>query len=179
MKLAPHRVQPCRDNSDAKPPFPKAVLATNEAASAVCGLLHRGQRGNQMTAQHNSRAESAIRHYTAKRMILVLHCFERFVSTRIGFMSGNNKRRNAASFGRHESFPRATESQLDSESSGHKDIDFTGLDFLKVARRNFGSFGQFVLRQFFTHPLAAHIRAEDFYPLPFFFGNSHDILHRF
>ena len=94
-------------------------------------------------------------------------------------MFGNNKRRDAASFGRHEPFPRATESQLDSEGGGHEDVDFTGLDFLKVARRNVGSFGQCVLRQLFTHPLAADIGAENFDSLPFYFGNSHDILHRF
>jgi hypothetical protein len=97
---------------------------------------------------------------------------------RIGFMSGNNKKCFAALFGRHQPFPRATESQLDSKSGGNENVYFTGLDFLKIARGNFGSFGQFILRQFLADALTAHVRAVDFDSLPFFFGNRHDILHR-
>lgn len=67
---------------------------------------------------------------------------------------------------------------MNSKCCRQKNVDFPGLDFLKVARGNFGSFGQCILRQFFTHPFAAHICAEDLDSLPFFFGKGHDILHR-
>ena len=81
-------------------------------------------------------------------------------------------------FRRHQPFPRAAKSQLNSKGRRQKNVDFTALDFLKVARGNFGSFGQRILRQFFTHPLAAHICAENLDPLPFFLGKCHNILHR-
>jgi hypothetical protein len=35
------------------------------------------------------------------------------------------------------------------------------------------------LRQTFAHPLPAHVGTEGLNPLPFFFWNCHDILHRF
>lgn len=60
-----------------------------------------------------------------------------------------------------------------------ENVDFPGLNFLKVARGNFSAFGQFILRQTLVHPLPAHVRAEDLDSLPFFLGNGHDILHRF
>jgi hypothetical protein len=91
----------------------------------------------------------------------------------------NGKRRNVASFGRHQPFPRATESQLDSKSGRDQNVDFPGLDFLQITRGNLRSFGQFVLRQFLADALPAHVRAEDLDSLPFFLGNGHDILRRF
>ena len=80
---------------------------------------------------------------------------------------------------RHEPFPRATESQLDSERGCDEDVNFSAFNFLQVARRNFRPFRQFILCQFFPHPLAAHIGTEDLDSLPFFLGYGHDILHRF
>jgi hypothetical protein len=68
---------------------------------------------------------------------------------------------------------------LDSEGGGDQNVDFPGLNFLKIPRRNFSPFGQIILGQTFANPFPAHIRAEDLDSLPFFFGNSHDILHRF
>jgi hypothetical protein len=50
---------------------------------------------------------------------------------------------------------------------------------LEIPRGNFGSFGQFILCETFAHPLPAHIGTEDLDSLPFFFGQSHDTLHRF
>lgn len=91
---------------------------------------------------------------------------------------GDCKNRSAALFGRHQPLPRATKRQLDSKSCGQKEVDFSGFKFLQVARGNLGSFGQFFLCQPFANPLAADIRSENFDSLPFFFGNSHDILHR-
>jgi hypothetical protein len=80
---------------------------------------------------------------------------------------------------RHESFPRATKSQLDSEGGCDEDVNFSAFNFLQVARRNFRPFRQFILCQFLTHPLAAHIGTKDLDSLPFFLGYGHDILHRF
>ena len=91
----------------------------------------------------------------------------------------NNNRREIALIRRHQPFPRTTESQLNSKGGGEEDVDFPGLDFLQIARGNFSTFCQFVLRQFFAHAFPAHVRAEDLDSLPFFFGNGHDILHRF
>jgi hypothetical protein len=80
---------------------------------------------------------------------------------------------------RHEPFPRATESQLDSERGCDKYVNFPRFNLLQVARRNFRPFRQFILCQFFPHPLAAHIGTKDLDSLPFFLGYGHDILHRF
>ena len=71
------------------------------------------------------------------------------------------------------------EGQLNPKRRCEQNVDFPGLNLLQVARGNFGAFGQRVLRQFPTHPLPAHVRAEDLDSLPFFLGNCHDILHRF
>jgi hypothetical protein len=60
-----------------------------------------------------------------------------------------------------------------------QNVNFPRFNFLQIARGNFGAFGQFILRQFLAHPLAAHIRTKDLDSLPLFLGNGHDILHRF
>ncbi len=98
---------------------------------------------------------------------------------RSGTCLENDNPRGVALIRRHQPFPRATESQLDSKGSRDQNVDFPGLDFLQIARGNFSAFGQFVLRQFLANALPAHIRAEDLDSLPFFLGNGHDILHRF
>ena len=69
--------------------------------------------------------------------------------------------------------------QLNPEHRGGQNVYFPSLNFLQIARGNFGPLGQFLLRQAFAHPLPAHVRAEGFDSLPFFSGNGHDILHRF
>jgi hypothetical protein len=69
MKRAPHPAQPDRDNSGASRTFPPAVPMTSPAAFAVCEWQPQARHGNQTTAQHNKRAESAKRHYTAKRIV--------------------------------------------------------------------------------------------------------------
>jgi hypothetical protein len=68
---------------------------------------------------------------------------------------------------------------LNPKRRGDQNVNFSRLNFLEIARGDFGAFRQFILRQFFTHPLPAHVRAEDFDSLPLFLGNGHDILHRF
>jgi len=68
---------------------------------------------------------------------------------------------------------------LNPKRRGGENVDFPGLNFLKIARGNFRAFRQFILRHFLAHPLPAHIRAKDVDSLPFFLGNGHDILHRF
>jgi hypothetical protein len=68
---------------------------------------------------------------------------------------------------------------LNPKRRGDKNVNFACLNFLEIARGDFSPFCQFVLRESLAHPLTAHIRAEDFDSLPFFFGNGHDILHRF
>lgn len=78
----------------------------------------------------------------------------------------------------HQPFPRAAERQLNSEGCREQNVDFSGLNFLQVARGDFSALGKFFLSHTFTHPLPAHICAEDRDSLPFFFGNGHDILHR-
>ena len=82
-------------------------------------------------------------------------------------------------FHRSQPLPRTAERQLNPKRRGEENVDFAGLDFLKIAGGDFGAFRQFILRQTFAHPLPAHIGAEGLNPLPFFFGNCHDILHRF
>ena len=67
---------------------------------------------------------------------------------------------------------------MNSKCRRQKNVDFPGLDFLKVARCNFGPFSQCILRQLFAHPFAAHIGTKELDSLPFFPGNGHDILHR-
>lgn len=84
MKRVLRHVPPCRGNSDASPLFPKAVLGIIAAASAFCGWRHQGQRDNQMAAQHGSKSESAKRHHTAKRIILLLRCGTRLSSNGSG-----------------------------------------------------------------------------------------------
>lgn len=71
MKRVLRHVPPCRGNSDASPLFPKAVPGINPVASVFCELQHREQHGNQMTAQHRSKSESAKRHHTAKRIVFL------------------------------------------------------------------------------------------------------------
>jgi hypothetical protein len=87
--------------------------------------------------------------------------------------------KNQPLFRRHQPFPRAAESQLDPKSCCDKNVDFTGFNFLKIPRGDFGSFSQLILRQAFAHPFPAHIGAKDLDSLPFFLGNCHDTLHRF
>ena len=82
-------------------------------------------------------------------------------------------------FRRHQPLPGTPERQLDSKRCGQKQIDLPRFKFLKVARGNLGSFGQFFLRQTFANPFAPYIRAKRLDSFPFFFGNCHDILHRF
>ncbi len=67
------RVQRARYNLGEARPFQPAVPALNERASAVCGWLHRGERDNQIAAQHSSRAEFSLCLYTAKRIASRLH----------------------------------------------------------------------------------------------------------
>jgi hypothetical protein len=69
-------------------------------------------------------------------------------------------------FSGHQTLPRTTEGQLDSERCCQKQI-------------NLGLFGQFLLRQTFANPFTPHIRAKCLDSFPFSFGNCHDILHRF
>jgi hypothetical protein len=65
-------VQLVRDNWGANPLFQIVVPATNEAVSAVCGWRLQEQLDNQTMAQHGKEPESAKRHHTGKRMILIL-----------------------------------------------------------------------------------------------------------
>lgn len=148
MTHAPRLFRLDRDNSDASRLFLKAVLVIDAVASAFCGLLRRERHGNQMKAQHKSKAESAKRHYTAKRMILLLRRFNRFVTNGVSFMTGQYNQNGLASFDGHEPFPRATESQSASQSSGKKGVNFHGLDFSQVARHKFRCFCQFNLHHF-------------------------------
>jgi len=94
-------------------------------------------------------------------------------------MLGRGLKHNLTLFGRHQAFIRTTQCQLNSECRGEQDIDLPRLNLLQVAGRNLGSFGQFVLRHASANSLPAHARAKDLDSLPFFFGNRHDILHRF
>jgi hypothetical protein len=68
---------------------------------------------------------------------------------------------------------------LNPEHRGCQTVNFPCLNFLQIARGNFRPFGKFVLRQTFTHPFPAHVRAKDLNSLPLFLGNGHDTLHRF
>ncbi len=83
------------------------------------------------------------------------------------------------SLGWHQPLVRTGQCQLNSERGSEQDVDFASLDFLQVARGNFGALGQFILRHALANPLAAHVCAEYLDSLPFFSGNRHDILHRF
>lgn len=67
---------------------------------------------------------------------------------------------------------------MNPKSRGDENIDFSSFNFLKIPRGDFGPFGQFILRQTFTHSFPAHIGAEDSDSIPFFLGNGHDTLHR-
>jgi hypothetical protein len=91
----------------------------------------------------------------------------------------NNNRGEAPLIRRHQTLIRATKAQLDSKGGRDQNVYFPRLNFLQIARSDFGAFGEFVLRQFLAHTLAAHISTEDLDSLPFFLGNGHDILHRF
>jgi hypothetical protein len=82
-------------------------------------------------------------------------------------------------FSRSQPFPRAAERQLNAKGRGGENVDFPSFNFLKVAGGDFSPFGQGILRQVFADPFPAHVGPENFNPLPFFFGNRHDILHRF
>lgn len=79
----------------------------------------------------------------------------------------------------HQPFPRATESQLNSKRCGKSKVYLSCFDFLKVARGDFGAFGQFFLGHFFANPLAAHVCAESSDSFPFFFRAGHISLHPF
>jgi hypothetical protein len=59
---------------------------------------------------------------------------------------------------------------LNPKRRGDKNVNFPCLDFLEIARGDVGSFGQRILREPLTHPLAAHVCAENFDSLPFFLG---------
>jgi hypothetical protein len=83
------------------------------------------------------------------------------------------------SLGWHQPLVRTAQRQLNPEGGGEQEVDFSGLNFLQVARGNLGALGQFILRQTLANPLAAHVCAEHLDSLPFFSGNRHDTLHRF
>jgi len=87
--------------------------------------------------------------------------------------------RGGLSLGWHQPLAWTPQCQLNPKRGGEQDVDFSGLDFLQVARGNFGALGQFILRHALANPLAAHVCAEYLDSLPFFSGNRHDILHRF
>ena len=87
--------------------------------------------------------------------------------------------KNRISFRRRQSFPRTTESQLNSERRGKQNVNLSSFYFLQVARGYFSPFRQFILRQSLAHPFPAHIGTEGLDSLPFSLGNCHDILHRF
>lgn len=87
--------------------------------------------------------------------------------------------KNQALFRRSQPFPGTTKCQLNPKRCGDENVDFSGLNFLKISRGNFSALGQFILRQPLAYPLPAHIGAKDLDSLPFFLGNGHDILHRF
>jgi hypothetical protein len=72
-------------------------------------------------------------------------------------------------FGGHQTLPRTLQCQLDSEGRGDENIDFSRLDFLKVARGDLRLFSQFILGQALPNPFAAHVGAKDLNPFPFFF----------
>lgn len=88
------------------------------------------------------------------------------------------KNRCPALFGRRQPFPQAPKRQLNSKGCGHKEVDFSRFKFLEVAHGDHGSFGEFLPRQPFANPLTADVHPEKFDAIPFFFGNSHTILHR-
>lgn len=81
-------------------------------------------------------------------------------------------------FERHQPFPSTTKPQLNPKSCREQDVDFTCFNFLEIPSGDLGSFGQFILRQAFAHPLSSHVRTEHLNSCPLFFGYSHDILHR-
>jgi hypothetical protein len=83
-----------------------------------------------------------------------------------------------ASRGRHQPLPRTAQPQLKSERGRKQNINFTGLNFLKIASGYFGSFGKNLLGHAFAHSLPAHACAEDPDSDPLFFAERHDILHR-
>ena len=83
------------------------------------------------------------------------------------------------SFAGSQTLPLTPERQLNPEGGGEQDVDFSGLDFLQVARGDFGTLGQFILRHVLANSLPTHVCAKDLDSLPFFSGNRHDILHRF
>jgi hypothetical protein len=82
-------------------------------------------------------------------------------------------------FCRHQSFPGRAQSQLNSERRRQKQVYFSRLNFLKITGGDLRLFRQLVLGPTPADPLAPDVCAKDFDSLPFFFGNSHDILHRF
>lgn len=87
--------------------------------------------------------------------------------------------KNQTLFRRSQPFPGTTECQLNPKRCGNENVDFPGLNFLKISRSNFSALGQFILRQPLAYPLPAHVGAKDLDSLPFILGNGHDILHRF
>ena len=69
MKRVPRLFRPGQYSSGEDQPFRTAVPGSNEAASAFCGWRYRGQCGNRLVAQPETKAEFAALLYTAKRMI--------------------------------------------------------------------------------------------------------------
>ena len=67
---------------------------------------------------------------------------------------------------------------MNPKSRCDENVDFPCFNFLEVPRGDFGSFGQFILRQTFAYPFPAHIGTEDLDSFPFFLGDGHDTLHR-
>jgi len=67
---------------------------------------------------------------------------------------------------------------LDAHRCCQKNVYFTRLDFLEVARGNLGLFGQLLLGHPLAHTLSADIRSKINDARPFFLAQRHDILHR-
>lgn len=78
----------------------------------------------------------------------------------------------------HQSFPRTAQRKLNSKSGRQQQIDFPGLNFLKIAGGDLGFFGQFLLRQPPMSAFAPDVCPKRLNSFPFSFGNCHDILHR-
>jgi len=126
MKRVPRLVPPCPNNSDANPPFQKAVPETTEGVSAACGWLLPERCDNQMAAQPSNKPESVKRLHTAKRMILLLPCRNQFVSN-----SGNGMGRKNQDL----HFQRMLPNQIQFQR-GKRDMPFCIRSFLhKIERK--------------------------------------------
>jgi hypothetical protein len=91
----------------------------------------------------------------------------------------SSSNRGVLSLDWHQPLAWTPQRKLNPKCGGEQDVDFASLDFLQVARGDFGTLGQFILRHALANPLPAHVCAKDLDSLPFFPGNRHDILHRF